>query len=44
MSPSLRIGIALASVDKEAANLGTVVHIDVRGTPHPGRVTKLPFL
>jgi aminomethyltransferase len=44
MSPSLRIGIALASVDKSAAEIGTVVNIDVRGTPHPGRVTKLPFL
>jgi aminomethyltransferase len=44
MSPSLRIGIALASVHKSAADVGTVVHIDIRGTPHPGRVTKLPFL
>jgi aminomethyltransferase len=44
MSPSLRIGIALASVDKEAAEIGTIMNIDVRGTPHPGRVTKLPFL
>src|SRR5712691_13127107 len=44
MSPSLRVGIALASVDKSAAALGTRVDVDVRGTPHPGRVTKLPFL
>ena len=44
MSPSLRIGIALASVDKTAAAIGTVVNIDVRGSPHPSRVTKLPFL
>ncbi len=44
MSPSLRVGIALAFVDKSAAGVGTLLHIDVRGTPHPGRVTKLPFL
>jgi aminomethyltransferase len=44
MSPSLRVGIALASVDKSAAAVGTPVDVDVRGTPHPGLVTKLPFL
>lgn len=44
MSPSLRVGIALASMDKAAASIGTLVHIDVRGTPYAGRVTKLPFL
>jgi len=44
LSPSLRVGIALASVDKSAAPVETLVDIDVRGTPHPGRVTKLPFL
>jgi len=44
MSPSLRIGIALASVDKSAAALGTRVDVNLRGTPHPGLVTKLPFL
>ncbi len=44
MSPSLRIGIALASVDKVASSVGMQVHIDVRGTLHPGRVVKLSFL
>ena len=44
MSPSLRVGIALASVEKSVAALGTRLEVDIRGTPHPGRVTKLPFL
>jgi len=44
MSPSLRVGIALASVDKVASSVGMQVHIDVRGTLHPGRVVTLPFL
>lgn len=44
MSPSLRIGIALAAVEKSASSFGTVLHIDIRGTAHAGRVTKLPFL
>jgi aminomethyltransferase len=44
MSPSLRVGIALASVDKSAATVGAHLQIDIRGTVHPGSVTKLPFL
>ena len=44
MSPSLRVGIALVSVDKAAAAVGTSVEVDIRGTRHPARVTKLPFL
>lgn len=44
MSPSLRVGIALASVDKAFSMIGTALEIDIRGTPHPARVTKLPFL
>lgn len=43
MSPSLRVGIALASVDKAAAVPGTSLEIDIRGTPHPARVVELPF-
>jgi len=44
MSPSLRVGIALASVDKRHATEGSSLDIDIRGTPHPGRVVRLPFL
>jgi len=44
MSPSLKVGIALASVDNATAAIGTSLEIDVRGTPHPARVVKLPFL
>jgi len=44
MSPSLRIGIALASVDKSASAIGTTLDVDIRGTSHPSRVVKLPFL
>src|SRR2546425_146174 len=34
MSPSLRVGIALASVDRGCASPETRLQIDVRGTPH----------
>ncbi|MCI4371242.1 MAG: glycine cleavage system protein T [Thermoplasmata archaeon] len=44
ISPSLRVGIALASVDKRASPMGTSLSVDIRGTPHPARVVKLPFL
>ncbi len=44
MSPSLRVGIALTSVDKGRAVQGTSLEIDIRGTLHPGRVVRLPFL
>ena len=44
MSPSLRVGIALASVDRGHAAPGTSLQIDVRGTPHAARVVPLPFL
>jgi len=44
MSPSLRVGIALASVDKGHATEGTSLDVDIRGTLHPGRVVRLPFL
>jgi aminomethyltransferase len=44
MSPSLRVGIALASVDKVASAIGTSLEVDIRGVPHPARVVKLPFL
>src|SRR5712691_628534 len=32
MSPSLRVGIALASVDKSASAIGTTLDVDIRGT------------
>ena len=44
MSPSLRVGIALASVDRGYASPGTSIEIDVRGTPHAAQVVPLPFL
>lgn len=44
MSPSLRVGIALASVDPRYAASGTPLHVDVRGSPHPAQVVRLPFL
>ena len=44
MSPSLRVGIALASVDEAASSVGTTLEIAIRGTSHPARVVKLPFL
>src|SRR5438034_2203602 len=44
MSPSLRVGIALASVDKSASAVGTPLDVDIRGTAHPAHVVKLPFL
>jgi len=44
MSPSLRVGIALASVDRNYAATETRLEVDIRGTPHPVRVVPLPFL
>lgn len=44
LSPSLKVGIALASVDRSVAEAGTVLEVDVRGVPHPGHVVRLPFL
>jgi len=44
MSPSLRVGIALASVDRGCASPETRLQIDVRGTPHAAHVVPLPFL
>ncbi len=44
MSPSLRVGIALASVGKGHAAEGTSLEIDIRGTTHAARVVRLPFL
>ena len=44
LSPSLRVGIALASLEKSASALGTTLEIDIRGTLHPVRITQLPFL
>ncbi len=44
LSPSLRVGIALASVDRAHATMGTALDIDIRGTPHPAQVVRPPFL
>lgn len=44
LSPSLRVGVALASVDPAHAAVGTTLEVDVRGTMHPAQVVRLPFL
>jgi aminomethyltransferase len=44
MSPSLRVGIALASVDKGHAAKDTRLDVDIRGVAHAARVVPLPFL
>jgi aminomethyltransferase len=44
ISSSLKVGVALASVQKAASPVGTSLEIDIRGTRHPARVVKLPFL
>ncbi len=44
LSPSLRVGIALASVDPPHAALGTRLDVDVRGASHPVQVVRPPFL
>ncbi len=43
MSPSLRVGIALASVDRTHAR-DAHLDVDIRGTPHPASVVRPPFL
>ena len=43
-SPTLGVPIALAAVDASVAAAGTVLHVDVRGTRVPARVTALPFV
>ncbi len=44
LSPSLRVGIALASVDAPHAAAGASLDVEVRGTPHPAQVVHLPFV
>jgi len=44
MSPSLRVGIALASVDHAHASVGERLLVDIRGTPHLARIVPLPLL
>ncbi|MEK6986897.1 MAG: glycine cleavage system aminomethyltransferase GcvT [Candidatus Thermoplasmatota archaeon] len=44
MSPSLRVGIALASVDRAHTSPDARLDVDIRGTPHPARIVRPPFL
>ena len=44
LSTSLRVGIALAPVDRDHARPGAEVRVDVRGTEHPAHVVRTPFL
>ena len=43
LSPTLGYPIAMAFVDPECAEVGTVLALDVRGTHIPATVTALPF-
>jgi aminomethyltransferase len=42
-SPTLGHPIALAYVDRSAAEVGTAVTVDIRGKAHDFTVTELPF-
>jgi aminomethyltransferase len=44
MSPSLRVGVALASVEPTCAAVGTELAVEIRGVSHPAQVVRLPFL
>lgn len=44
MSPSLRVGIALASVGFAHTRTGARVDVEIREEPHPAEVVRLPFL
>lgn len=44
LSPSLRVGIALARLDPASAVPGTRLAVDIRGTRHPAVVVAPPFL
>ena len=44
LSPSLRTGIALASVEPAHSAAGSPVDIDIRGRSHPATVVRPPFL
>lgn len=44
LSPSLRVGIALASVEAAHASPGSEIEVDIRGVPHPAQVVRPPFL
>src|SRR3954468_8173565 len=43
LSPTLGVPISMAYVDPEYAELGTALHLDVRGTRVPASVVALPF-
>jgi aminomethyltransferase len=43
-SPSLRVGIALASVDRAHHVADSRVEVDIRGTSHPAQLVRPPFL
>jgi aminomethyltransferase len=43
LSPSLGYPIHLAYVDEDFSDPGTELMLDVRGTPLPGTITRLPF-
>jgi aminomethyltransferase len=43
LSPTLGVPVALAYVDPDFAAVGTLLHLDVRGTRVPASVVSLPF-
>jgi aminomethyltransferase len=44
LSPSLWVGVALASVEPHLAAAGTALDVEIRGVRHPAQVVRLPFL
>jgi len=43
LSPTLGKSIAMAYVNAEASDIGTQLSVDLKGTPNPAIVVKLPF-
>jgi aminomethyltransferase len=43
LSPTLGVPVSLAYVDPDFAEVGTLLHLDVRGTRVPASVVRLPF-
>ncbi len=44
VSPSLRVGIALASVERAHAAVGAALRVEIRGVAHPATAVRPPFL
>ncbi len=44
MSPTLQVGIGMALVERDAARLGSVIQVEIRGKPVAAEVVKAPFV